>query len=98
MNALTVIDEEDAPHSLFNSAAWQQIAATGHRRARPLTAAERRRADAIPDFDDPDFMAKMHTDAAPLRDRAALFIRLWNSFDPDLRAEFLSDVGAGRTG
>ena len=93
-----LIDDDDAQHAVFDSVAWQQVAAMSHKRARPLTAAEQRRASTIPEFDDPDFMAKLHTDAAPMNDRVRLFVRLWQSFDPALRAEFLREIGVRRTG
>ena len=31
----------------------------------------------LPDFDDPDWDVKVHTDSAPLEDRKKLFVRLW---------------------
>lgn len=91
-----IVDEADVPHPIFDSPAWHQMAAMCHRRARPLTKAERRRAAAIPSFDDPEFEAKLHTDAAPLAERVRLFVRLWRSFDPGIRAEFLEDIGISK--
>lgn len=46
--------------------------------------------DDYPDFDDPDFLAKLHTDSAPLPDRKRLFIRLWKGFESVDRKAFLT--------
>ncbi len=43
----------------------------------------------IPDFDDPDFFVKLHTDCAPLADRKKLFVRLWNAFELEDKKAFL---------
>lgn len=46
----------------------------------------------LPDFDDPDFLTKLHTDGAPLADRKRLFIRLWNGFKTEEKRAFLARV------
>lgn len=46
----------------------------------------------LPDFDDPDFLTKLHTDSAPLPDRKKLFVRLWNSFEIEDKRAFLLRV------
>lgn len=46
----------------------------------------------LPDFDDPDFFTKLHTDCAPLPDRKRLFVRLWNTFEFEDKRAFLKSV------
>jgi hypothetical protein len=46
----------------------------------------------LPDFDDPDFLAKLHADTAPLPDRKRLFVRLWNCFGVEDQRAFLLRV------
>jgi len=46
----------------------------------------------LPDFDDPDFLTKLHTDSAPLPDRKRLFVRLWNGFELEDKRAFMSRV------
>ncbi|PYC47767.1 hypothetical protein DI396_06580 [Litorivita pollutaquae] len=46
----------------------------------------------LPDFDDPDFLVKLHTDSASTPDRKRLFIRLWESFTTDDQRAFLSRI------
>ncbi|WP_139236442.1 hypothetical protein [Sedimentitalea nanhaiensis] len=46
----------------------------------------------LPDFDDPDFLTKLHTDNAPLADRKQLFVRLWNGFENEDKRAFMSRV------
>lgn len=62
-----------------------------YRRNRPADPNPEIECD-LPDFDDPDFLTKLHTDNAPLPDRKRLFVRLWNGFDLEDKRAFLSRV------
>lgn len=62
-----------------------------YRRNRPADPHPEIECD-IPDFDDPDFLTKLHTDSAPLSDRKRFFVRLWNGFELEDKRAFLSRV------
>lgn len=47
---------------------------------------------SIPEFDDPDFSAKLHMDSTPLNERKQFFVRLWESFDRTDRIAFLRKI------
>lgn len=60
-----------------------------YRRRNPVRADL---ASDIPDFDDPLFEAKLHTASAPLNQRKALLVELWNSLGENDRLAFLRRV------
>ncbi len=46
----------------------------------------------FPDFDDPDFEAKLFTETAPIDIRKRLLVRVWNTFTDEDRLSFLRRV------
>jgi hypothetical protein len=65
--------------------------ATEYRRNRGGTLKQDGYCD-LPDFDDPDWDVKVHTDSAPLGDRKKLFVRLWKGFCEKDQKAFLSRI------
>lgn len=85
-----MMDEALVTREAFGGGALFAQVAEEYRRNRPTN-----RGDdecELPDFDDPDFLSKLHTESAPLADRKRLFVRLWGDFDIADKRAFLVRV------
>ena len=84
-------EESCVTREVYGGSTFFAEVAEEYRRNRPVDPHPEIECD-IPDFDDPDFLTKLHTDSAPLPDRKRLFVRLWNGFEPEDKQAFFSRV------
>jgi hypothetical protein len=63
-------------------------------RPPPLTTEERRRLADIPDFDDPDFEAKLGTATATIAQNKRALVRVWNALSDEDRRVFLVRIAS----
>jgi hypothetical protein len=89
--AIQILEEACATRGACGGGTLFAQVAEEYRRNRPDDPHPEIECD-LPDFDDPDFLTKLHTDSAPLPDRKRLFVRLWNSFELEDKRAFLSRV------
>ena len=89
--AIQILEEACATREAWGGGSLFAQVAEEYRRNRPADPHPEIECD-IPDFDDPDFLTKLHTDSAPLPDRKRLFVRLWSGFELDDKRAFLSRV------
>jgi len=89
--ALQILDEACATREAYGGGTLFAQVAEEYRRNRPDDPHPEIECD-LPDFDDPDFLTKLHTDSAPLPDRKRLFVRLWNGFEIGDKRAFMSRV------
>lgn len=89
--AAQILEEACATREAFGASTLFAQVAEEYRRNCPADPHPEIECD-LPDFDDPDFLTKQHTDSAPLPDRKRLFIRLWNGFELVDKRAFLTRV------
>ena len=89
--ALQILEEACATREAWGGGSLFAQVAEEYRHNRAADSHPEIECD-LPDFDDPDFLTKLHTDSAPLPDRKRLFVRLWNSFEFEDKRVFLSRV------
>lgn len=89
--AIQILEEACATREAWGGGSLFAQVAEEYRRNRPDDPHPEIECD-LPDFDDPDFLTKLHTDSAPLPDRKRLFVRLWNGFELKDKQAFLSRV------
>ncbi|NKX42201.1 hypothetical protein HGG71_12125 [Rhodobacteraceae bacterium R_SAG2] len=89
--AIQILEEACATREAWGGGSLFAQVAEEYRRNRPDDPHPEIECD-LPDFDDPDFLTKLHTDSAPLPDRKRLFVRLWNGFELEDKQAFLSRV------
>lgn len=86
-----LMDEASVTRETFGGGALFAQVAEEYRRNRLAHGGIEDDCD-LPDFDDPDFLSKLHTESAPLADRKRLFVRLWGGFDLADKRAFLVRV------
>jgi hypothetical protein len=89
--AIQILDEACATREAWGGGSLFAQVAEEYRRTRSADPHPEIECD-LPDFDDPDFLTKLHTDNAPLPERKRLFVRLWNSFELEDKRAYMSRV------